>query len=125
MTPNELYELLKKAQEPKGFFFNRDKEWVLSILSDLLVNKQRYGYTAAHAVWHPATGRATGTLFVLAPTGRPTCANTAAVFVIYMSHRTGTRIKFLMFTFRNADRRKKPPSSFFFKYFIDKRFKSP
>ena len=46
MTPNELYELLKKAQEPKGFFFNRDKEWVLSILSDLLVNKQRYGYTA-------------------------------------------------------------------------------
>lgn len=46
MTPSELYDLLKKAQEPKGYFFNRDKEWVLSILNDLLVNKQRYGYTA-------------------------------------------------------------------------------
>lgn len=45
MTPVELYDLLKKAQEPKGFFFNKDKDWVLSILKDLLVNKDRYGYT--------------------------------------------------------------------------------
>lgn len=46
MTPSELYDLLKKAQEPKGYFFNKDKEWVLSILQDLLVNKDRYGYTS-------------------------------------------------------------------------------
>ncbi|MEE9911187.1 MAG: ferredoxin:thioredoxin reductase [Deltaproteobacteria bacterium] len=46
MTAAELYDLLKKAQEPKGFFFNRDKDWVLSILQDLLVNKERYGYTS-------------------------------------------------------------------------------
>ena len=46
MTPAKLYEMLKKAQEPKGFFFNKDKDWVLSILQDLLVNKQRYGYTS-------------------------------------------------------------------------------
>jgi ferredoxin-thioredoxin reductase catalytic subunit len=45
MTPAELYDLLKKAQEPKGFFFNKDRDWVLSILKDLLVNKDRYGYT--------------------------------------------------------------------------------
>ncbi len=44
MTPAELYDLLKKTQEPKGFFFNKDKNWVLSILQDLLVNKERYGY---------------------------------------------------------------------------------
>ena len=46
MTPAELYDLLQKAQEPKGFFFNTDKNWVLSILQDLLVNKERYGYTS-------------------------------------------------------------------------------
>jgi ferredoxin-thioredoxin reductase catalytic subunit len=46
MTANELYDLLKKAQEPKGYFFNKDKVWVLSILQDLLVNKERYGYTS-------------------------------------------------------------------------------
>ncbi|MRR15075.1 MAG: ferredoxin:thioredoxin reductase [Deltaproteobacteria bacterium] len=46
MTPAELYDLLKKAQEPKGYFFNKDRDWVLSILQDLLVNKDRYGYTS-------------------------------------------------------------------------------
>lgn len=44
MTPEELYEMLKKAQEPKGYFFNKNKEWVLTILKDLLINKERYGY---------------------------------------------------------------------------------
>ena len=46
MKPAELYDLLKKAQEPKGYYFNKDREWVLSILSDLLVNKERYGYSS-------------------------------------------------------------------------------
>lgn len=46
MTDTELYEILRKVQEPKGFFFNKDKNWVLSILQDLLVNKERYGYMA-------------------------------------------------------------------------------
>ncbi len=44
MIPAELYEMLKKVQEPKGYFFNKDKEWVLTILGDLLINKERYGY---------------------------------------------------------------------------------
>jgi ferredoxin-thioredoxin reductase catalytic chain len=44
MTPDELYVMLKKVQEPKGFFFNKDKYWVLSILNDLLINKDRYSY---------------------------------------------------------------------------------
>ncbi|MDD4357238.1 MAG: ferredoxin-thioredoxin reductase catalytic domain-containing protein [Smithellaceae bacterium] len=46
MTAEELYNLLKKAQEPKGYFFNKDKNWVLSILQDLLVNRERYGYSS-------------------------------------------------------------------------------
>jgi ferredoxin-thioredoxin reductase catalytic chain len=40
----ELYEMLKKAQEPKGYFFNEDKGHVLALLASLLENKERYGY---------------------------------------------------------------------------------
>ena len=44
MTAEELYETLKRIQEPKGFFFNKDKNLVLAIVQDLLTNKERYGY---------------------------------------------------------------------------------
>lgn len=44
MKVEELYEFLKKAQEPKGYFFNRDKQKVFQLLEGLLVNKDRYGY---------------------------------------------------------------------------------
>lgn len=44
MDVEQLYEMLKKAQEPKGYFFNTDKARVLELLSALLVNKERYGY---------------------------------------------------------------------------------
>lgn len=46
MDANQLYEMLRKTQEPKGYFFHRDRERVLEILRDLLVNKERYGYMA-------------------------------------------------------------------------------
>ncbi|MBN2126139.1 MAG: ferredoxin:thioredoxin reductase [Deltaproteobacteria bacterium] len=39
-----LYDMLRKVQEPKGFFFNRDKERVFDLLEALLTNKKRYGY---------------------------------------------------------------------------------
>lgn len=39
-----LYEMLRKVQEPKGFFFNKDRERVLDLLDALLKNKERYGY---------------------------------------------------------------------------------
>ena len=42
----KLYELLKKAQEPKGYFFNTDRDRVNDLLSSLLLNKERYGYMA-------------------------------------------------------------------------------
>ena len=44
MTKEELYEMLKKAQEPKGYFFSTDKERVMELMEALLVNKERYGY---------------------------------------------------------------------------------
>ena len=46
MTPEKLYELLKKIQEPKGYYFNKDKERVFELLEALLTNKARYGYMA-------------------------------------------------------------------------------
>jgi len=44
MKPDELYEMLKKAQEPKGYFFSSDRERVMDLMEALLVNKERYGY---------------------------------------------------------------------------------
>jgi len=44
MTVEQLYENLKKIQEPKGYFFNRDREQVTGILEGLLTNRERYGY---------------------------------------------------------------------------------
>ena len=44
MDPKTLYEQLKKVQEPKGFYFNRDMERVMDLMQALLTNKERYGY---------------------------------------------------------------------------------
>lgn len=46
MTAAKLYETLAKVQEPKGFFFNKDKEMTMSLLENLLITKERYGYMA-------------------------------------------------------------------------------
>ena len=45
MTDAEkLFETLKKIQEPKGYYFNKDKEKTFELLEALLANKERYGY---------------------------------------------------------------------------------
>jgi len=44
MKPEELYEMLKKSQEPKGYFFSNNLERVMDLMSALLLNKDRYGY---------------------------------------------------------------------------------
>ena len=44
MNAQELFEMLRKVQEPKGFFFNNDRERVFDLLEALLANKERYGY---------------------------------------------------------------------------------
>jgi ferredoxin-thioredoxin reductase catalytic chain len=40
----KLYEMLRKVQEPKGYFFNTDRDKVFGLLEGLLLNKNRYGY---------------------------------------------------------------------------------
>jgi ferredoxin-thioredoxin reductase catalytic chain len=40
----KLYETLKNLQEPKGYFFNADKEKVFELLEGLVTNRKRYGY---------------------------------------------------------------------------------
>ena len=44
MDPKKLYEMMKKVQEPKGYFFNQDKERTFELLEALILNKERYGY---------------------------------------------------------------------------------
>jgi ferredoxin-thioredoxin reductase catalytic chain len=44
MDAEQLYEMLKKSQEPKGYFFNTDKKRVMDLMEALLLNKSRYGY---------------------------------------------------------------------------------
>lgn len=46
MTPKDLYETLKRIQEPKGFFFNADRAMTMDLLESLLATKARYGYMA-------------------------------------------------------------------------------
>ncbi|MBW2608931.1 MAG: ferredoxin:thioredoxin reductase [Deltaproteobacteria bacterium] len=40
----ELYEMLRKVHEPKGYYFNKNKEMVFELIEGLLLNKERYGY---------------------------------------------------------------------------------
>jgi ferredoxin-thioredoxin reductase catalytic subunit len=42
----KLYNMLQKLQEPKGYYFNKDRNRVLELLEALLLNKERYGYMA-------------------------------------------------------------------------------
>jgi len=46
MEVEKLYEMLKKIQEPKGYYFNIDKKRVFELLEALIANKERYGYMA-------------------------------------------------------------------------------
>jgi ferredoxin-thioredoxin reductase catalytic subunit len=44
MKPEELIEMLRKVQEPKGYFFNSDRERTLELMEALQFNRERYGY---------------------------------------------------------------------------------
>ncbi|HXW69607.1 MAG TPA: ferredoxin-thioredoxin reductase catalytic domain-containing protein [Dissulfurispiraceae bacterium] len=40
----QLFEILKKSQEARGYHFNSDRNLVFDLLKGLLMNKDRYGY---------------------------------------------------------------------------------
>jgi ferredoxin-thioredoxin reductase catalytic chain len=44
MEVGDLFEILRKVQEPKGYYFSRDQERTYDLLEGLLMNKDRYGY---------------------------------------------------------------------------------
>jgi ferredoxin-thioredoxin reductase catalytic chain len=45
MTSGEqLYDMLKGIQEPKGYPFNRNKERAMDLIRGLIANRERYGY---------------------------------------------------------------------------------
>jgi ferredoxin-thioredoxin reductase catalytic subunit len=46
MDAKSLYEMLRRVQEPKGYYFSDDDERVMDLMEALLVNKARYGYMA-------------------------------------------------------------------------------
>ncbi len=46
MDAEKLYEHLKKIQEPKGYYFNKDRKRAIELIKGLLTNKERYGYMA-------------------------------------------------------------------------------
>lgn len=47
MDPQKLYETLKKLQEAKGYYFNKDKDgMVMPLMESLIANKDRYSYMA-------------------------------------------------------------------------------
>jgi ferredoxin-thioredoxin reductase catalytic subunit len=44
MDTGRLYDTLRSSQEPRGYFFNGDRDTVFELLSGLVLNKERYGY---------------------------------------------------------------------------------
>ena len=44
MDAQKLYEMMKKVQEAKGYYFNQDRERTFELLEALITNKERYGY---------------------------------------------------------------------------------
>lgn len=43
---DDLYDMLKKVNEPKGYYLNGNKEKTFELLRGLMTNKKRYGYMA-------------------------------------------------------------------------------
>lgn len=44
MDVQNLYITLKKLQEPKGYYFNKDMKRTFELLEAFILNKERYGY---------------------------------------------------------------------------------
>jgi ferredoxin-thioredoxin reductase catalytic subunit len=46
MDAKRLYEQLRKLQEPKGYYFNKDMDMTMPLMESLIANKERLGYMA-------------------------------------------------------------------------------
>ena len=75
MTAEELYEILRKQQESRGFYFNKNQARVLQLLEGLLTNKARYGYMSCPCRLSANDRSGTGTSSAPAFTGNRTWRN--------------------------------------------------
>ncbi|MBW2562017.1 MAG: ferredoxin:thioredoxin reductase [Deltaproteobacteria bacterium] len=46
MEVKELFEMLQKSQEAKGYYFSGDRERTTELIEALITNRNRYGYMA-------------------------------------------------------------------------------
>lgn len=46
MDAENLFEAIRKVQESRGYYFNKDRARTLDLLEALIKNKERYGYMA-------------------------------------------------------------------------------
>jgi len=90
MNEEQLYDILRKYQEPLGYFFNKDKERVFDLLKGLLINKKRYGYMSCPC--RLATGDREKDKDIICPCvyREPDVEEYGAVIAISMFQRHGT-----------------------------------
>jgi hypothetical protein len=87
----QLYDMLKRVQEPKGYYFNRERERVDDLLAGLLVNRERTDTCAVPAASLPVTATQTGISSAPASTGRQMFGSMAAVIAILRIRRLERR----------------------------------
>ena len=111
MDVDKLYDMLRKVQEPKGYYFNKDKERTFELLEALLANKERYGYMACPC--RLAAGDRDWDKDIICPCvyRTPDVKSTGAATAISTSPGTGTRGKFPTPTSRSEDLQKRSASS--------------
>ena len=97
---DDLHDMLKKVQEPKGYFFNRDRERTFDLLRGLLTNKDRYGYMACPCRLASGKRGLTETSSAPVSIGRRMSRNSVLVTVSFMCLRSGTMSAFLIFLCR-------------------------
>jgi len=86
MKVEQLYEALKKSQEAKGIYFNKDRDLVFELLESLLLNKDTDTWPAP-ADWPAETGTMTRTLSAPVTIASRIWKNSGPVFADYMCPR--------------------------------------
>jgi len=103
----QLYENLRKIQEAKGYYFNKDRERTLELLEALLVNKERYGYMACPCRLASGDKEQDRDIICPASTVNRMWPSSAVATAASTCRKTGTRSASRTNTCRSAARRKR------------------
>jgi hypothetical protein len=107
MDTQQLFEILKKAQEPKGYFFSNDREKVFELLQGCWSTKIGTATWSALAAWPRAAVKKTGISSARVSIAPRMLKNTAPATATCMSQRNGTKAKLTAGTCPREDRLKK------------------